>query len=197
MRHRRIPCAVWVCALITVAVSIVLYSQPAWSGALRLADSIQDQNKPAADIKTTSGEQGKGTQSVLKSAPSDEGQLATMNNARIPTGSKIYVAPMEGGFDNFVIAGFQKKQVPLVVVADPSKADYEISGIAESEKAGWAKMFFMGSQQSREQASVKIVDIKSGAVIFGYSVNKGNSYKGKQSAGEACAKHIKEIVVLK
>jgi hypothetical protein len=55
----------------------------------------------------------------------------------------------------------------------------------------------MGSQQSREQGSVKITDLKSGAVIFGYSVHKGNSYKGKQSAGEACAKHIKEIVATK
>ena len=104
---------------------------------------------------------------------------------------------MEGGFDNFIIAGFQKKNVPLIIVADKSKADYELSGIEESEKAGWAKMLFMGSQQSREQGSVKIADLKTGAVIFGYSVNKGNSYKGKQSAGEACAKHIKEIVVTK
>jgi hypothetical protein len=133
----------------------------------------------------------------LKSAPSEEGQLATVNNAKIPAGSKVYVAPMEGGFDNFIIAGFQKKSVPLIIVADKAKADYEVSGIEESEKAGWAKMLFMGSQQSREQGSVKVTDLKSGAVIFGYSVHKGNSYKGKQSAGEACAKHIKEIVVPK
>jgi hypothetical protein len=133
----------------------------------------------------------------LKPAASEEGQLATVSNAKIPAGSKVYVAPMEGGFDNFVIAGFQKKTVPLIIVADKVKAEYELSGIEESEKAGWAKMLFMGSQQSREQGSVKITDLKSGAVIFGYSVHKGNSYKGKQSAGEACAKHIKEIVATK
>lgn len=133
----------------------------------------------------------------LKAAPAEEGQLATVSNAKIPAGSKVYVAPMEGGFDNFVIAGFQKKGVPLIVVADKSKADYEISGIEESEKAGWAKMLFIGSEQSREQGSIKITDLKTSGVIFGYSVHKGNSYKGKQSAGEACAKHIKEIVVPK
>ena len=141
--------------------------------------------------------QDKPAEPNLKSSASDEGQLATVSNARIPSGSKVYVAPMEGGFDNFIIAGFQKKSVPLVVVSDKSKADYEISGIEESEKAGWAKMLFMGSQQSREQGSIKIVELKTAAVIFGYSVHKGNSYKGKQSAGEACAKHIKEIVVPK
>jgi hypothetical protein len=131
----------------------------------------------------------------LQSTPSDQGQLATVSDAKIPAGSKVYVAPMEGGFENFIIAGFRKKGVPLVIMANNDKADYEISGIEESEKAGWAKMLFMGSQQSREQGSVKITDLKTGAVIFAYSVNKGNSYKGKQSAGEACAKHIKAIVV--
>ena len=141
--------------------------------------------------------QEKPTESGLKQTPSEEGQLATLSNAKIPAGSKVYIAPMEGGFDNFIVAGFQKKSVPLTVVSDKSKADYELSGIEESEKAGWAKMLFMSSQQSREQGSIKITDLKQGTVIFGYSVHKGNSYKGKQSAGEACAKHIKEIVVPK
>lgn len=118
----------------------------------------------------------------------------TVAKKKMPTGSKLYVAPMEGGFENFVIAGIQKKNVPVAVVMDKSKADFELSGIAESEKAGWAKMLFMGSQQSKEQASIKVVDIKTGAVVFGYSVHKGNSYKGKQSAGEACAKHLKEAI---
>ena len=140
--------------------------------------------------------QDKTSETNLKAAPSAEGQLS-VSNAKISIGSRLYVAPMEGGFDNFIIAGFQKKNVPLLIVADKAKADYELSGIEESEKAGWAKMLFMGSQQSREQGSIKITDLRNGAVIFGYSVNKGNSYKGKQSAGEACAKHIREIIVPK
>jgi hypothetical protein len=139
-----------------------------------------DQSKPASDIK---------------SAPTDEGQLATVNNAKIPSYSKVYVAPIVGGFENYIIAGLRNKKVPLTVVMDRSKADYEISGVSDSEKAGWAKMLFIGSQNSNEQASIKISDLKTGAVIFGYSVHKTNSVRGKQSAGEACAKHIKQIVL--
>jgi hypothetical protein len=129
----------------------------------------------------------------LQSATAETGSLA-VSKTKIHSGSKIYIAPMEAGFENFVIAGFQKKKVPLTVVIDKTKADYEMTGIAESEKAGWAKMLFMGSQQSKEQASVKVSDLKTGAVVFAYSVHKSNSYKGKQSAGEACAKHIKEVI---
>ena len=128
----------------------------------------------------------------LHSAQADEGKL--LSSAKIKSGSKVFIVPMEGGFENFIVAGFQKKQVPLTVVIDRDKADYEISGISGSEKAGWAKMMFLGSQQSNEEASIKVTDLKTSSVVFAYSVHKTNSYKGKQSAGEACAKHLKSAI---
>ena len=131
----------------------------------------------------------------MKAASSDEGKLATVNNAKMPSYAKVYVAPMLGGFENYIIAGLRSKKVPLIVVVDKTKAEFEISGVSESEKAGWAKMLFVGSQNSNEEASIKISNLKTGAVIFGYSVHKTNSVRGRQSAGEACAKHIKQIVL--
>lgn len=112
----------------------------------------------------------------------------------IPAGSKIYVAPIPGGFENYISAGIMKKKVPVVLVNDRSLADYEVSGVSESEKAGWAKMLITGSEASREQASIQVVDLKAGQVVFAYSVHKANSARGKQSAGEACAKHLKEKI---
>ena len=112
----------------------------------------------------------------------------------IPAGSKIYIAVIPGGFENYISAAIFKKKVPVVLVNDRSKADYEISGVSESEKANWAKMLFMSSEASAEQASIQVVDLKTGDVVFGYSVNKRNSVRGKQSAGEACAKHLKEKI---
>jgi hypothetical protein len=113
---------------------------------------------------------------------------------KIPAGAKVYVAPIAGGFDTYIIAGFQQKKVQLVIVTDRSKAEYEISGFSESDKAGWAKMLFLGSQHSNEQVSIKMVNLKTEEVVFSYSVNKMNSVRGKQSAGEACAKHIKHEI---
>lgn len=115
-------------------------------------------------------------------------------NRSLPAGSKVFIAPMEGGFDTFLIAGLQQKKVPLIIVGDKSKADFVISGISDSERAGWAKMLFVGSQQSNEQASIKVENVKTGVVVYAYSVHKVNSYRGRQSAGEACAKHINEKV---
>jgi hypothetical protein len=119
---------------------------------------------------------------------------AVSSEKRVEKGAKIYVAPMEGGFDISLVAALVKKQVPVTVVTESAKADYEISGISQSDKAGWAKMLFLGTDASNEQASIKVVDLKSGEVVFGYNVKKENSARGKQSAAEACAKHLKENI---
>lgn len=87
-----------------------------------------------------------------------------------------------------------KKEVPIVIVTDKSKADFELSGVTESEKAGWAKIVFWGNTSSSEQASVKIVNLKTETVVWGYNVNKRSSARGKQSSAEACAKHLKEKI---
>lgn len=112
----------------------------------------------------------------------------------IPSGARIFVAPMPGGFETYLVAGIVKKKVPLVVVTDTTKADFEITGVSETDKAGWAKMLFMGTDASRETASIKVVNKNTGEVVFGYSVHKGNSVRGKQSSAEACAKHLREVI---
>ena len=192
--HSRKPRASLVLAEL-ILLCVAAHPQLARSWTFQEHNLAQDQNTPTKESQPASSEHSKQTAADLKAASTDEGQLATVNNAKIPAYAKVYVAPMLNGFENYIIAGLRNKKVPLTVVVDRSKAEYEISGVSESEKAGWAKMLFMGSQNSNEQASIKISDLKTGAVIFGYSVHKANSARGRQSAGEACAKHIKQIVL--
>jgi hypothetical protein len=131
---------------------------------------------------------------LVATAAGQEGKAVDQSTKPIQRGSRIYIAAIEGGFDTF-LAAIIKKQVPVVVITDRTKADYEITGIASTEKAGWAKMLFMGTDNSNDLASIKIVDLKSSEVVYGYAVRKGSSYRGKQSAAEACAKHLKEKMV--
>jgi hypothetical protein len=111
----------------------------------------------------------------------------------VPAGSKVFVEASDG-FDNYLAAALQKKKVSVVIVADKDKADYELQGVSDHQKAGWAKVVFMGQIHSDEQASVKLVSLKSGEVVFAYAVNKKNSLHGRQTAAEACAKHMKDVV---
>jgi hypothetical protein len=123
-----------------------------------------------------------------------ESASPVITSESLPKGARIYVAPITGGFETYITAGLEKKKVPVVVVADRSKADYELSGVSDSDKAGWAKMLFLGSQNTNENASIKIVNLRTGNVAFAYSVHKTNSVRGRQSAGEAVAKHINEKI---
>ena len=131
---------------------------------------------------------------LAAAAAGQEGKSVEQSSKAIERGSRIFIAPIEGGFDTFLAAAIIKKQVPVVVVTNRTKADYEISGIANTEKAGWAKMLFMGVDNSNDMASIKVVYLKSDEVVYGYSVRKGNSARGKQSAAEACAKHLKQKI---
>jgi hypothetical protein len=123
------------------------------------------------------------------SAPAQTSQAAL--DKPIPRGARVFIAPVEGGFETYLAAGIQQKKVPIVVVGSREKADFEIASVAESEKAGWAKMLFAGSTSSMEQAGIKITNLNTDEVVFAYAVHKSNSARGKQSAAEACAKHLK------
>ena len=45
---------------------------------------------------------------------------------QLKSGSAIFIEPM-GGYGTYLAAAFTKKQVPLILVADKSKADYVIT----------------------------------------------------------------------
>ena len=112
---------------------------------------------------------------------------------QIAAGSKVYIEPMNG-FETYMAAAIEKKKVPLIVVSDESVADYVITGNAEHQKAGWAKVVFTGNIHSDEQASVSMVSTKTKELVFAYAVNKKNTLHGEQTSAEACAKHLKEKI---
>jgi hypothetical protein len=112
----------------------------------------------------------------------------------IPPHAKVYVASMPDGFDEYLKAALEKKQVPVEIVADKDKADFLITGASETQKASTAKKVIMWDWRSNEQASIQISSVQSGEVVFAYSVNKVSSAHGKKSSAEACAKHIKDKI---
>jgi hypothetical protein len=112
----------------------------------------------------------------------------------IPKGARVYIAPMPDNFDEFLKDAIGKKQVPVTIVNTREEAEFEITGFSESQKASTAKKLIMGSWHSRESASIKVANLKSGVIAFAYSYNTDNSARGKKSSSEACAKHLKEKI---
>lgn len=112
---------------------------------------------------------------------------------KIPSGAKIFIAPMEG-FETYVKAALDAKKVPVTLVQTRDQADFELGGAASSEKASTAKKVIMLNWHSKEEASIKVTNVKTGVVVFAYSVHKESSVHGKRSSAEACAKHLGEVV---
>jgi hypothetical protein len=111
----------------------------------------------------------------------------------IPGGSRVYVADISGlpGFENNLVAAFQKKRVNLIVVADRSQADFEINGFAEIQKAGWAKIIFKSGRPEAE-ASMQMVNLRSGVVAYAVASYKVDSRNGNKSTAEHLAKNLRQ-----
>ncbi len=91
----------------------------------------------------------------------------------VPAGSKVYVATADG-FDTYLTAALRENKVPLMVVSEKDKADYELSGAP------------------KEQTVVKLVSIKTHEVVFAYTITKKDAKHGPQTIAEACAERMKE-----
>src|SRR5437667_11659542 len=113
---------------------------------------------------------------------------------KIPTGAKVFVAPITDGFDTFLRDAIAKKKGAVEVVASRDQADYEITGAAESQKAGAAKKIIFGNWHSREEASITVSNIKSGEVVWAYSVHEQGSTHGHRRSAEDCADYLKVAV---
>jgi hypothetical protein len=194
--HGRVATLVVVCLALVgyaVAQSNSQNPSPEATSQTTTQPSTSSGDQPAAP-KSDSALNPKSDTTAKPAASAAGGAQATpVSGLKIPSGSKIYIAPM-GGFESYVVAGIMKKKVPVSIVTDRDKADFEIKGAAESEKAGWAKIVFLRNDSTNEQASINVTEIKSGNVVFAYSVHKGSSARGKQSAGEAIGKHLNEAI---
>lgn len=111
----------------------------------------------------------------------------------VPVNSKMYVAPANG-FENYVSAAIMNKRVPVTIVTDREQADFVIETAQETQKAGWAKILVKGDMRSSENASMRIVNAKTGAVVYAYQYDNGSSWRGKQSSSESLAKWLKKYI---
>ena len=113
--------------------------------------------------------------------------------AYIPHGAKVYVNTIQGlnGFENYLVAAFKKKQVDLLVVADRAQADFEVTGYAAHQRAGWAKIIF-GSGLPESEASIQVINLKTSVVSYAVGSYKVDAFNGKKSTAEHLAKNLRQ-----
>jgi len=134
----------------------------------------------------------------------------------IHSGATVYIEPMDG-YETYLAAAIAKKQVPLIVVIDRTKADYIITStirqhspsqpavvvntttnVNSSGNDAWNQGWNQGAQRAANRgstsASISVVDAHSSQIVFAYAVGKAGNTNQIQSAAEASAKHLREFI---
>src|ERR1700722_8676542 len=113
----------------------------------------------------------------------------------------VFIEPQQG-FETYLAAAVSKKNVPVDVVTDQTKATYVLRAApvevkAESTGGKIARCLFAycAGIEDKGNVSVQLIDTNSTKVLWAYSVakQKGGS-KNSQSMAEAVAKHLKEFI---
>jgi len=129
--------------------------------------------------------------------------VASMSFAQLarPT---VYIEPQQG-FETYLAAAINKKNVPIDVVTDQAKATYvlksapvEVKSESTGGKIARCLFAYCAGIEDKGNVSVQLIEVSSTKMLWAYSVNKqkGGS-KNEQSMAEAVAKHFKEFLAKK
>jgi hypothetical protein len=129
---------------------------------------------------------------TLFAASTSFGQLAR------PT---VYIEPQHG-FETYLAAAMSKKNVPVDVVTDQTKATYvlksapvEVKSESTGGKIARCLFAYCAGIEDKGSVSVQLIETSSTKMLWAYSVNKQRGGdKNQQSMAEAVAKHFKEFI---
>ncbi len=113
----------------------------------------------------------------------------------------VFIEPQQG-FETYLAAAVSKKNVPVDVVTDQTKATYvlraapvEVKTESTGGKIARCLFAYCAGIEDKGNVSVQLIEGNSTKTLWAYSVNKqrGGS-KNSQSMAEAVAKHLKDYV---
>jgi hypothetical protein len=84
--------------------------------------------------------------------------------SRVPSGSKIFVAPMEGNLHGFISPEIIKKKVPLIVVTEEKDADFILTGASIRGDDKWYHSVFGG--KDKNEGNVQLISVKDKQVVW-------------------------------
>jgi len=99
--------------------------------------------------------------------------------------------PLAVGFESYLASALRKKNVPLIIVADISQADFAIEGTADKKAAGLAKKILLGDFRKSTSASMTVTNLRTGVVAYADSSDKASANRGMRSSAEKLAKYLK------
>jgi hypothetical protein len=90
--------------------------------------------------------------------------LAVNGQPRVPPGSKVFIAPMEGNLDGFIAPEIVKKKLPLTVVMDEKAADYVLTGASIKADDKWYHVIFGG--KDKNEGNVRLISVRDRQMVW-------------------------------
>lgn len=102
--------------------------------------------------------------------------LASFSTANAQTkvaeGSKIFVAPMDGEFNDLLATEMVKRKLPVSVVTDETAADFILTGKVTKSGDKWYNSALGGKDTS--EGSVRLISVKDKSIVWvGEAGDKG------------------------
>jgi len=82
----------------------------------------------------------------------------------IPSGAKVFIAPMENGLDGFIAPEIIKKKLPITVVTDEKEASYVLAGGSIKADDKWYHSVFGG--KDKNEGNVRLLSIKDKQMVW-------------------------------
>lgn len=83
---------------------------------------------------------------------------------KVPPGSKIFIAPMEGTLHGFIAAEIVKKKLPLTVVTEEKDADFILTGGSIRADDKWYHSIFGG--KDKNEGNVQLISVKDKTMVW-------------------------------
>ncbi len=109
--------------------------------------------------------------------------VVTSGQSKVPAGSKIFIAPMDGNLDGFIAPEIIKKKLPLVVVTEEKDAEYVLTGASIKADDKWYHTIFGG--KDKNEGNVRLLSMKDHQMVWaGEAGDRSLWWGGLRRGGE-------------
>jgi hypothetical protein len=102
--------------------------------------------------------------------------------ANLTAQPKVFIAPMEEGFDSFLAAAMIDNAVPVTITIDECSAAYIITGQSVRGQNKWYDTVF-GAERDRNQGSIKLLKVADKSVVWAGAAGDRSLWWGALKSG--------------
>ncbi len=108
---------------------------------------------------------------------------AEKTDNKVPSGSKLFIAPMQGELNGFIATEILKQKLPVIIVTDDKDADFVLTGASLKADDKWYNTVFGG--KDKNEGNVQLLDVKSKTMVWaGEAGDRSLWFGGWKRGGE-------------